>query len=83
MVGWAMVILMFLVYFRAVVMPQPIDKLIPIVKDELNLLIAKALLPLNFYKISYLSDNSQLFSSIFNKNFRGTEFWGDFLGGFV
>jgi hypothetical protein len=81
MAGCAMVILMFLVYLRAVVMSLPTDKLILIVKDELNILMAKVLLPPNFYKISYLSDNSQLFPSIFNKIFPRNGILGRFLRG--
>jgi hypothetical protein len=61
MVGCAMVILMLLVYFRAVVMSLSTDKLFMFVKDELNLLIAKTLLPLNLYKNSYFPYNPQLF----------------------
>jgi hypothetical protein len=76
--------LMVLVYFRAVGMPLPIDELFQIVNDELNILIIKASLPPNLYKSRYLSDNPQLFPSIFNKKISaGRNFGAIFEGGFV
>jgi hypothetical protein len=78
-----MVMLMVLVYFRAVVMSLPRDELFQIVNDELNILIIKASLPPNLYKSSHFSYNPQLFPSIFNKKISAERNFGVIFEGMI